>query len=98
MAQTVGTWVVRSWERDIPWLQARAQISRVFPTALSPTRTHFTSSDRGCSSSISSYNNNNNISQTVISLLDLMNGIFHLIFHHGSGNQNTQKFFEFNTL
>ena len=54
IAQTVGTWGAgSSWERDIPWLQALAQMSRVLPTALSPTRTHLTSSDLGCSSSIS---------------------------------------------
>ena len=34
------------------WLQARAQMSRVLPTALSPTSTHLTSSVLGCSSSI----------------------------------------------
>ncbi len=37
MAQTVGTWVASSWYCVRVELQARAQISRVLPTALSPT-------------------------------------------------------------
>ena len=52
MAQTVGTWVLRSWDSPTFWLQALAQMSLVLPTALSPTSTHFTSSVLGCSSSI----------------------------------------------
>lgn len=52
MAQTVGTWVVKSCESDTCLLQALAHISLVFPTAVSPTTTHLTSSWCGCSLSI----------------------------------------------
>ena len=44
MAQTVGTCGLRSCESELRCLQAFAQISLVFPTALSPTRTHLTNS------------------------------------------------------
>ena len=52
MAHTVGTWVLSSCASDTFLLQARAQISRVLPTAVSPTTTHFTNSWWGCSLSI----------------------------------------------
>lgn len=52
MAQTVGTCVVSNWERDTCLLHARAHMSRVLPTAVSPTTTHLTSSWWGCSLSI----------------------------------------------
>lgn len=52
MAQTVGTCVDRSCDNETCLLQALAQINRVFPTAVSPTRTHFTNSWCGCSLSI----------------------------------------------
>ena len=44
MAQTVGTCGLRSCDSELRCLQAFAQISLVFPTALSPTRTHLTNS------------------------------------------------------
>lgn len=52
MAHTVGTWVESSCDRETCLLQARAQMSRVLPTAVSPTTTHLTSSWWGCSLSI----------------------------------------------
>lgn len=47
MAQTVGTCVASSWYWVSVVLHARAQISRVFPTALSPTTTHLMVSTLG---------------------------------------------------
>lgn len=52
MAQTVGTCVLNNCDKLTCLLQALAQINRVFPTAVSPTKTHFTNSWCGCSLSI----------------------------------------------
>lgn len=52
MAHTVGTCVLSNCESETCLLQARAQISRVLPTAVSPTRTHLTNSWWGCSLSM----------------------------------------------
>lgn len=52
IAQTVGTCVDSSCDSDTCLLQARAQIRRVLPTAVSPTSTHLTSSWCGCSLSM----------------------------------------------
>lgn len=49
MAQTVGTWVASSWYWVRVALQARAQMSLVLPTALSPTTTHLMVSTFGLS-------------------------------------------------
>lgn len=53
MAQTVGTCVARSWYCVRVALHARAQMSRVLPTALSPTTTHLMVSTLGLSYSMS---------------------------------------------
>lgn len=44
MAQTVGTCVDSNCDNETCLLQARAQISLVLPTAVSPTNTHLTNS------------------------------------------------------
>ena len=47
MAHTVGTCVASSWYWLSVALQARAQMRRVLPTALSPTTTHLMVSTLG---------------------------------------------------
>ena len=50
IAQTVGTCGFSNWDSDHCCRVALAQVSRVLPTALSPTKTHFTNSCLGWSS------------------------------------------------
>ena len=52
IAHTVGTCGLSNWDKELFWRQALAQMSLVLPTALSPTKTHLTSSWLVLSSSI----------------------------------------------
>jgi len=52
IAQTVGMCVCINWLKSSRELHARAQMSRVLPTAVSPTTTHLTNSWWACSLSM----------------------------------------------